>query len=109
MTRKLPYTPKPLEEVRPQPNIRRIEGDVITQDVTVDKENNIYVLWGSKANEEGLVIDVFDSKGKFLGNFRSGVKPSYNLQKVFLDGNDNLYILEPVEEPKLFRFHIEYH
>ncbi len=108
VTRKLPYTPKPLEEVRPQPNIIRIEGDVITQDVTVDKKNNIYILWGSKADEKGLIIDVFNPKGEFLGSFRSGVKPNYNVQRVFLDENDNLYILEPLEEPKLFRFHIEY-
>ncbi len=109
VTRKLPYTPKPLKEVRPQPNIRRIEGDVITQDVTVDKKNNIFILWGSKADEKGLIIDVFNPKSEFLGSFRSGVKPSYNLQRVFLDKNDNLYILEPLQEPKLFRFHIEYH
>lgn len=109
VTRKLPYTAKPLKVVYPQPNRMMIEGDVITQDVTVDKKNNIYILWGGKADEKGLIIDVFNQKGEFLGSFRSGVKPSYNLQKVFLDENDNLYILEPLDEPKLFRFHIEYH
>jgi hypothetical protein len=108
-SRKLPYTPKPLKEVRPQPNMSMIEGDVITQDITVDKKNNIYVLWGGKADEKGLIIDVFNPKGEFLGSFRSGVKPSYNSQRVFLDENDNLYILEPLEEPRLLRFHIEYH
>lgn len=108
VTRKLPYTPKPLKEVHPQPNMIMIEGDVITQDVTVDKKNNIYVLWGGKADEKGLIIDVFNPKGEFLGSFHSGVKPSYNLQRAFLDEDDNLYILEPIEEPKLFRFHIEY-
>jgi len=107
--RKLPYTPKPLKVVHPQPNSMMIEGDVITQDVIVDKKNNIYVLWGGKADEKGLIIDVFNPKGEFLGSLRSGVKPSYNLQRVFLDEDDNLYILEPLMEPKLFRFHIEYH
>ncbi len=109
VTRKLPYTPKPLKEVRPQPNRRMIEGDVITQDMTIDKKNNIYILWGSKPDEKGLVIDVFNPKGEFVGSFRSGVKPSYDLQKVFLEEDDNLYILEPLDEPKLFRFRIKYH
>lgn len=88
-------------------NIRTLKNDILW----IESHNvrfYIFILWGSKADEKGLIIDVFSPKGEFLGNFRSGVKPFFSFKKIFLDNSDNLYVLEPLQEPKLYRFSIEY-
>jgi len=104
-TRDLPQTPQPIRKYNPQPGWIEIKGDIIIQDIAVDSTGNVYALWGWMASEKGLLIDVFSPEGQYLGNFYSGVKPvEENFQFFHIDKNDNLYIIEPLTEPKLYRF-----
>jgi len=102
-TRKLPGKPIDLKVIRDSNSIS-VEGDLITQGIAADNYDNIYVLWGWMASEKGLLIDIFSPEGQYLGNFYSGVKPLDILQYFQIDKKDNLYIIEPLKEPKLYRF-----
>lgn len=101
--RELPYIPTPPHILR-KPNWLEVKGDIITWDIAVDSKNNIYTIWGSRAKENGLIIDIFNSRGNHLGYFYSGIKPGDELQYIDIDHQDNLYIIEPLNEPKVFRF-----
>ncbi|MCK4764525.1 MAG: NHL repeat-containing protein [Candidatus Aminicenantes bacterium] len=105
-SRELPYKPQKIKVVSPQPNWMKIEGDLITQDITTDSYGNIYVLWGNRESENGCMIDMFSPGGELLGNFSSSVKPisQHGTQGHFIDNSDNLYVIEPVDEPKVYRF-----
>jgi len=102
-TREFLGKPVELKVIRDSNSIS-VEGDLITQGIEADKHNNIYVLWGWMASEKGLLIDIFSPEGQYLGNFYSGVKPIENWQYFQIDKKDNLYIIEPLKEPKLYRF-----
>jgi len=103
-TRDLPQKPSPLKKYNPQPGWLEAKGDIIIQDIAIDSQGNINTLWGWLASEKGLLIDIFSPEGQYLGNFYSGVKPLDILQYFHIDKKDNLYIIEPLKEPKLYRF-----
>jgi hypothetical protein len=104
-TRDLPKTPQPIWKYNPQPGWIEIKGDRIIQDIAVDSTGNVYALWGWMDSEKGLLIDIFNPDGQYLGNFYSGVKPvEDSLQFFHIDRRDNLYIIEPLTEPQLYRF-----
>lgn len=103
-SRDLSEKPHPISKYSPQPGWIEIKGDMIIQDIAVDSQGNIHTLWGWLTSENGLLIDIFSPEGKYLGNFYSGVKPVDILQLFHIDTRDNLYIVEPLKEPKLYRF-----
>jgi len=109
---KLPlnYKPKGVKRVILNPNQIQFKGDIVSQDIAVDNANNIYVLWGGPHSSEGVRIDVFDTNGKYLTGFYSGIpaEKEYNLQKFHIDNKNNLYILNPLEEPSLTRYSMQW-
>lgn len=105
-TRKLPFKKKKMKVVQPQSGWYQIDAYNLVQNIAVDKNNNIYTLWGCKPTEKGYVIDVFNQEGELLGNFYSGVKPeeNYEMQFFHIDHMNNLFVMKVGSEPKVFRF-----
>jgi len=53
-------------------------------------------------------ISVFGPKGGYLGNFYTTIKPIHEGWQFFhIDSMDNLYIIDPIEEPRIIRFHMQ--
>lgn len=107
-THDLPYKPDKLRMEQPQPNAIEIKGDSITKGISTDSRGNVYVLWGCKSTEKGSLIDVFSNDGGYLGNFYTTIKPIHEGWQFFhIDRMDNLYIIDPIEEPKITRFKMQ--
>lgn len=107
-TRQLPYKPKKMKVVQPQPGWVSLDADQAVQDISVDSQNNVYVIWGCRPAKEGYIIDVFSSEGQFKGYFYSGVEPEEDVpfQFIHIDHFDKLYVMKSGAEPKVIRFNM---
>jgi hypothetical protein len=104
--RALPYKPRGIEVVSPQPNMMKIAGDRITQGIAADNQDSIYVLWGCKKTDNGVLIDMFSPAGILWDSFYSSVDTPYDMQNIYIDYQDRLYVVDPIEDPKIYRFKI---
>lgn len=104
----LDYTPKDVKIVWPSPNRKKADGDRVTQGIAVDNFNNIYIMWGSRATEKGLEIDVFNQDCSFKTRFFSNNKPDGDLLVFHIDDKNNLFMLIPLENPSITRNSIQW-
>lgn len=106
-TRNLSYKPPPFKTVKNKDGKITVQGETIIKDIAVDSRNNIYVLRREKSEENKTIIDIFDTDGHFRGNLDPRITPLSHHQFLYIDFKDNLYVINPLHDAKIFRFRLK--
>jgi hypothetical protein len=79
-----------------------------TLSIACDSRGYTYVLLAGKDREEykqgKFEIDIFDRQGTYLSSLKIA-KP--NINKIYLDKQQNLYLLDGQNEKRVYKFHLE--
>ena len=108
--RKLPYSIPVPKATRKGPHSVGVFTPPTVNSIACDNQGLIYVLLAGKDNEYmkengNLIIDVFDSEGKYLTKIPLGRSL---INKIYVDSKRNLYLIDSWNQMKVYKYALKF-